>query len=69
MMRIKALLVAAPIAAALLAAPAAHAEWHGGGGGPWGRLARRAVGTVGTITAPAPVVYFWDWVRPLLSAA
>ena len=35
MMRFKALLVAAPIAAGLLAAPAAHADWHGHGGGGW----------------------------------
>ncbi|HEY4040734.1 MAG TPA: hypothetical protein VGM32_02695 [Rhodopila sp.] len=35
MMRFKALLIAAPIAAGLLAAPAAHAEWHGHGGGGW----------------------------------
>jgi hypothetical protein len=35
MLRLKALLIAAPVAAGLLAAPAAHAEWrgHGGGGG------------------------------------
>jgi hypothetical protein len=33
MMRFKALLIAAPIAAGLLAAPAAHADWHGHGGG------------------------------------
>ena len=33
MMRFKALLIAAPIAAGLLAAPAAHADWHGRGGG------------------------------------
>lgn len=35
MMRFKALLVATPVAAALLAAPAAHAEWRGHGGGGW----------------------------------
>ena len=36
MWRIKSLLIAAPIAAGLLAAPAAHADWHrGGGGGGW----------------------------------
>jgi hypothetical protein len=35
MLRLKALLIAAPIAAALLAAPAAHAEWRGHGGGGW----------------------------------
>ena len=35
MMRIKALLIAAPVAAGLLAAPAAHADWHGHGGGGW----------------------------------
>ncbi len=29
MLRFKALLIAAPIAAGLLAAPAAHADWHG----------------------------------------
>ena len=33
--RLKSLLIAAPIAAGLLAAPAAHAEWRGHGGG-WG---------------------------------
>jgi hypothetical protein len=32
MMRLKAFLIAAPVAAGLLAAPAAHAEWRGGGG-------------------------------------
>jgi hypothetical protein len=32
MIRFKAILIAAPIAAGLLAAPAAHAEWHGHGG-------------------------------------
>ena len=32
MWRIKSLLIAAPIAAGLLAAPAAHAEWRGHGG-------------------------------------
>jgi hypothetical protein len=32
MSRIKSLLIAAPIAAGLLAAPAAHAEWRGHGG-------------------------------------
>ena len=32
MMRLKALLIAAPIAAGLLAAPAAQADWHGHGG-------------------------------------
>ena len=36
MMRFKALLIAAPVAAGLLAAPAAHAEWHGHGGGGHG---------------------------------
>jgi hypothetical protein len=36
MLRLKALLIAAPVAAGLLAAPAAHAEWRGhGGGGGW----------------------------------
>jgi hypothetical protein len=35
MMRFKALLIAAPVAAALLAAPAAQAEWRGGHGGGW----------------------------------
>jgi hypothetical protein len=29
------LLIAAPIAAGLLAAPAAHADWHRGGQGNW----------------------------------
>jgi hypothetical protein len=33
MFRFKALLIAAPVAAGLLAAPAAHAEWRGHGGG------------------------------------
>ncbi len=33
MMRFKALLVAVPVSLALLAAPAAHADWHGRGGG------------------------------------
>jgi hypothetical protein len=33
MTRFKALMIAAPIAAALLAAPAAQADWHGGRGG------------------------------------
>lgn len=33
MIRFKALLIAAPVAAGLLAAPAAHADWHGRGGG------------------------------------
>jgi hypothetical protein len=32
MMRFKALLIAAPVAVGLLAAPAVHAEWHGRGG-------------------------------------
>jgi hypothetical protein len=32
MLRFKALLIAAPVAAGLLAAPAAHAEWRGRGG-------------------------------------
>jgi hypothetical protein len=32
MTRFKALLIAAPVAAGLLAAPAAHAEWRGHGG-------------------------------------
>src|ERR1700733_12716771 len=36
MLRFKALLIAAPVAAGLLAAPAAHAEWHGHGGGGHG---------------------------------
>lgn len=35
MLRFKALLIAAPVAAGLLAAPAAHAEWRGHGGGGW----------------------------------
>jgi hypothetical protein len=35
MSRLKALLIAAPVAAGLLAAPAAHADWHGRGGGGW----------------------------------
>jgi hypothetical protein len=35
MVRFKALLIAAPLAAALLAAPAAHAEWRGRGDGGW----------------------------------
>jgi hypothetical protein len=35
MMRFKALMIAAPMAAALLAAPAAHADWHGHGGGEY----------------------------------
>jgi hypothetical protein len=35
MLRLKALLIAAPVAAGLLAAPAAHAEWRGHGGGGW----------------------------------
>ena len=35
MLRFKALLIAAPIAAGLLAAPAAHAEWRGNRGGEW----------------------------------
>ncbi len=33
MLRFKALMIAAPVAFGLLAAPAAHAEWHGRGGG------------------------------------
>lgn len=33
MINVKTLLVAAPVALGLLAAPAAHAEWRGGGGG------------------------------------
>jgi hypothetical protein len=33
MSRFKALLIAAPVAVGLLAAPAAHADWHGRGGG------------------------------------
>ena len=32
MSRFKALLIAAPVAVGLLAAPAAHADWHGRGG-------------------------------------
>jgi hypothetical protein len=49
MVRLKALLIAAPIAAGLLAAPVAHAEWHGdrGGwhGGGWhGEGSRRGEG-------------------------
>ena len=37
MINIKTLLIAAPVALGLLAAPAAHAEWRGGGhGGGWG---------------------------------
>jgi hypothetical protein len=32
MVRLKSLLVAAPLAAGLLAAPMAHADWHGRGG-------------------------------------
>src|SRR4051794_13682315 len=36
MLSIKALLIAAPIAVGLLAAPAAHAEWRHGGGAGWG---------------------------------
>ena len=32
MLRLKALLIAAPVAVGLLAAPAAHAEWRGHGG-------------------------------------
>jgi ammonia channel protein AmtB len=35
MLRFKALLIAAPVAVGLLAAPAAHAEWRGHGGGDW----------------------------------
>jgi hypothetical protein len=35
MWHFKALLIAAPVAAGLLAAPAAHAEWRGHGGGGW----------------------------------
>jgi len=35
MMSLKTLLIAAPVAAALLAAPAAHADWRGHGGGGW----------------------------------
>jgi hypothetical protein len=35
MLRFKALLIAAPVAAGLLMAPAAHAEWRGHGGGGW----------------------------------
>jgi hypothetical protein len=33
MVGFKALLIAAPVALGLLAAPAAHADWHGRGGG------------------------------------
>jgi len=40
MTHLKTLLIAAPIALGLLAAPAAHAEWRGGhGGGGWGHHA------------------------------
>lgn len=35
MSRIKVLLMAAPLAAGLLGAPLAHAEWRGGGGPGW----------------------------------
>jgi hypothetical protein len=35
MLRFKALLIAAPVAAGLLASPMAHAEWRGHGGGGW----------------------------------
>ena len=35
MRRFKSLLIAAPVAAGLLAAPAAHAEWRGHGGYGW----------------------------------
>jgi hypothetical protein len=35
MLRFKALMIAAPVAAGLLAAPAAHAEWRGHGDGGW----------------------------------
>jgi len=38
MTHFKTLLIAAPVALGLLAAPAAHAEWRGGGGG-WGHHA------------------------------
>jgi len=39
MVRLTSLLIAAPLAMGLLAAPAAHAEWrnHGGWGGGYGR--------------------------------
>jgi hypothetical protein len=36
----KSLLIAAPVAAGLLAAPAAHADWRHHGGGGWGGPAR-----------------------------
>jgi hypothetical protein len=40
MTHLKTLLIAAPLALGLLAAPAAHAEWRGGhGGGGWGHHA------------------------------
>lgn len=35
MTRLKALLVAAPLAMGVLSAPMAHAEWHGGHAGGW----------------------------------
>jgi hypothetical protein len=35
MLRLKALLIAAPVAVGLLGAPVAHAEWRGHGGGEW----------------------------------
>jgi hypothetical protein len=37
MKRLNALLIAAPVALGLLAAPAAQAEWRGHGGGGWDR--------------------------------
>ena len=36
MIRLRMLLVAAPVAVGLLSAPAAHAEWRGGWGHGWG---------------------------------
>jgi hypothetical protein len=35
MMPFKALMIAVPVAVGLLAAPAAHADWHGGNRGGW----------------------------------
>jgi hypothetical protein len=58
MMRFKALLIAAPVAVGLLAAPAAHAEWRGDGrhgGGGWHDGGHRGGGRGGPGVAGAVI--------------
>ncbi|MEA2770478.1 MAG: hypothetical protein QOD93_3440, partial [Acetobacteraceae bacterium] len=55
MMRLKAFLIAVPVAAALLAAPAAHADWHGRGSKSQ-KDAARAYPTALTVPTPTTAV-------------